>query len=67
MTARIVNEKTFTVWCSECPFSSEPTIYEEVAERIAAEHDAEKHPPEPSDPLLEILRSSLEEGTSEAK
>jgi hypothetical protein len=62
MVARIVNEKTYTVWCSACPFSSEPTIYEEVAERIAAEHNAEKHPPEPTDPLLEILRESFPDG-----
>lgn len=44
MTARIVNEVTYTVWCGECPFSTEPTIYREQAERWAESHDAERHP-----------------------
>lgn len=43
MSATIVNETTYTVWCSECPYSTDPTIYREQAERLAAEHDAEKH------------------------
>jgi len=44
VTARIVNEVTYTVWCGECPYSTEPTIYQAQAERWAAAHDAEKHP-----------------------
>lgn len=44
MSATIVNETTYTVWCGECPFSTEPTIYRERAEAAADRHDAEKHP-----------------------
>jgi hypothetical protein len=46
MSAIIVNETTYTVWCSECPFSTLPTIFKPDAERWADEHNAEKHPPE---------------------
>jgi hypothetical protein len=44
MSASIVNETTYTVWCGECPFSTDPTIYRERAEAAADAHDAEKHP-----------------------
>lgn len=44
MSATIVNETTYTVWCGECPFSTDPTIYFDQAERAAKAHDAEKHP-----------------------
>lgn len=44
MSATIVNEMTYTVWCSECPFSTEPTIHKTRAEADAAAHDREKHP-----------------------
>lgn len=44
MSATIVNETTYTVWCGECPFSTDPTIYRSVAEAVAEAHDAEKHP-----------------------
>jgi hypothetical protein len=43
MSAIIVNETTYTVWCGDCPFSTEPTIYREQAERWAAAHDADRH------------------------
>ena len=58
MTARIVNEMTYTVWCGECPFSTEPTIYRELAEAAAEAHDVEKHPDvvPPLDDLLSGLR-----------
>lgn len=44
MSATIVNEMTYTVWCSECPFSTEPTIHKSWAEADAAAHDRDKHP-----------------------
>lgn len=44
MPATIVNEKTYTVWCGECPFSTEPMLNQQRAERIADDHNAEKHP-----------------------
>lgn len=45
MSAQIVNEMTYTVWCAECPFSTEPTIDRALATRLADEHDSERHPP----------------------
>lgn len=46
MVASLVNEKTYTVWCGECPFSTEPMLSESRAQRIADEHNEEKHPEE---------------------
>ena len=46
MPATIVNERTYTVWCGECLFSTEPMTDQRRADRIAEEHNAEKHPPE---------------------
>lgn len=43
MSATIVNETTYTVWCGECPFSTDPTIYREQAERIQDQHNARYH------------------------
>lgn len=43
MSATIVNETTYTVWCGECPYSTGPTIYREQAERWQDEHNSEKH------------------------
>jgi hypothetical protein len=44
MPARIVNEMTYTAWCGECPYSTEPTIYRERAAAAVEAHNAEKHP-----------------------
>ena len=63
MSARIVDEMTFTAWCGECPFSTEPTIHRERAAAAVEAHNAEKHPPEPlpdDSPLLNILRQSAQ-------
>jgi len=55
MSATIVNETTYTVWCSECPYSTEPTIYRERAERDAQAHDADKHPETGADAFTELF------------
>jgi hypothetical protein len=62
MPARIVNEMTYTAWCGECPYSTEPTIYRERAEAAVDAHNAEKHPPEGTEQpsLMDILRQSAE-------
>lgn len=46
MPATLVNETTYTVWCGECPFSTEPMLNKARAEAIMDEHNTEKHPPE---------------------